>query len=321
MSEMADDMATCPCAVTGAFTNDTDQILSACDRFFSIHELVSAFLHETDTPALVNCQRVCQLWKGIIDRSKTLQENLFLTPVSLDKGEEEAVEVRLNPILGTHFQSLLGTHERIQLSQNRHSLRTSICGYSDLQKLPWARDSTRTRTDARSAFARREASWRKMLVSQPPMKHLDWWHEWESSDRRRNGRATRYPVLCGDGHQQVSSDITTIGALWDMLEVRLLRGCTTQVTFFVAGGSAEDDPTASEREKEWEKDSKYRESEFTLDFPRIRVCSRQLWPGGGPSMYQRFDVQTGAWEIQDDLPFIPQTDSERRDYELYNGHS
>jgi hypothetical protein len=71
MSEMADKMATCS-AVTGAFNKF--QILSACDRFFSIHELVSAFLHEADTPVLVNCQRVCQLWKGIVDRSRKLQE-------------------------------------------------------------------------------------------------------------------------------------------------------------------------------------------------------------------------------------------------------
>src|ERR1700712_4540517 len=88
MSEMTNEMATYPCTVIGALTSNTDQTSSACDRFFSIHELVLAFLHETETPVLVNCQGVCRLWKGIIDRSNTLQENLFLTPVSPNKGEK-----------------------------------------------------------------------------------------------------------------------------------------------------------------------------------------------------------------------------------------
>jgi hypothetical protein len=316
-------MATCPDPVKGAFTSDTDRIISACDRFFSIHELVSAFLHKADTLVLVNCQGVCQLWKGIIDRSKTLQENLFLAPVSLKEGEEEALEAeaRLNPILGTHFQSLLGVHERIQLSQNRYALRTSKCSYSDLRKLPWARDSidTRTRADVPSAFARREASWRNMLISQPPLKNLYWWHEWESSERHRTKRYFQHPILCGGGRQQVSSDTTTIGALWDMLEARLLRGCTSQVTFFVAGGSAEDDPTASEEEKQWERETRSRKSEIPLDLPRVRVCSDQVWPGEGPAMYARFNVQIGDWEIHDELPFTPQTDRERQDYGRRDG--
>jgi hypothetical protein len=115
-----------------ALTSNTDQTSSACDRFFSIHELVLAFLHKTETPVLVNCQGVCRLWKGIIDRSNTLQENLFLTPVSPNKGEEEAADVRLNAVLGTHFQSLFGIFERIPLPQNRYGLRTSTCSYGDL---------------------------------------------------------------------------------------------------------------------------------------------------------------------------------------------
>lgn len=82
-----------------------------------------------------------------------------------------------------------------------------------------------------------------MLVSQPPSKNLQWWHEWESSEHRKIEGYTQYHLLSSGGHQQVLSDITTIGALWDMLESRLLRGCTVQVTFFPCGGSAEDDPT------------------------------------------------------------------------------
>lgn len=158
-----------------------------------------------------------------------------------------------------------------------------------------------------------------MLVSQPPLRYLQWWHEWESSDHQNVEGYTQYPLLSGGGHQQVLSDITTIGALWDMLEARLLRGCTIQVTFFVAGGSAEEDPTASDAEKSWQRESRSREPN-TLDFPRVRLCSHQVWPGEDPAMYQRFNVQSRAWEIHDQLPFIPQTDGERRKLESRDGN-
>lgn len=313
------EMALYPCTVERALIENPDRTSSACDRFFSIHELVLAFLHETDTPDLVNCQGVCRLWNGIIDRSIPLQESLFLKPVSSNKEENDAADVRLNPVLGTHFPSLFGIDERIPLPENACGLRTSKCGYDDLQKLTWARASTRSHTDAPSAFARREASWRKMLVSQPPLKNLQWWHEWESSDHQEKLGYTQYPILAGGGYQQVLSDITTIGALWDMLEARLLRGCTVHVTFFLSGGSAEDDPTASEAEKRWERESRLTEAN-TMGFPRIRLCSHQVWPGQGPAMYQRFNVQSRAWEIHDQLTFEPQTDRERLQLESRDGN-
>jgi hypothetical protein len=88
--------------------------------------------------------------------------------------------------------------------------------------------------------------------------------------------------------------------------------------FLRSGRLAEDDPTASEAEKSWEREFRSR-NPFTLNFPRVRVCSHQVWPGEGPAMYSRFDVQTGTWEIHDELPFIPQTDGERQQHERRDG--
>jgi hypothetical protein len=61
----------------GPASNDILEDHTACARFFSVDELVSEFLYGAETQVLVNCQRVCQLWKSIIDQSQILQENLF----------------------------------------------------------------------------------------------------------------------------------------------------------------------------------------------------------------------------------------------------
>ena len=38
------------------------------------------------------------------------------------------------------------------------------------------------------------------------------------------------------------------------------------------------------------------------------------------SMYQKYDVQTGAWRVQDGLPFVPVSDMERMRYEAYDSN-
>ncbi|KAF2627230.1 hypothetical protein BU25DRAFT_431786 [Macroventuria anomochaeta] len=56
---------------------------AACNRLFSITELVDMFLNRCSTHALLNCTMVCRNWKGIISRSKSLQEQLFLKHIEV----------------------------------------------------------------------------------------------------------------------------------------------------------------------------------------------------------------------------------------------
>ena len=234
--------------------------------------------------------------------------------------EGETVEVSLNPLLATHFDRLLGCHETLSLSDERYALRTSLCSYSDLEALPWARDGTHADARARQAFARQEASWRTMLISQPPMQRLDWWHKWESSDRRNEERRSQRPVRSGGGHQLDYSSTVTIGALWDLLEVRLLRGCSLRLTFFVNGGSANSDPSASKNEKRWETAAVATENGFSSTLPRIRIQFQQVWPGAGPSMYDKFNVQRQAWDIENHPLFEPRTGMESPGRGVCNGN-
>lgn len=122
----------------------------------------------------------------------------------------------------------------------------------------------------------------------------------------------------GGGHHQNNANYVTLGALGDFLEAVLLIGCTVQVTFFPAGGSAEDDSSANEREKSWQRSPKAVARGFPTTLPRLRVHSQYVWPGEGPSMYQRFDVSEGVWVIRDELNFTTKSERERRKYEVYD---
>lgn len=306
----------------------------ACDRFFSTDELVVTLLHDASTLALLKCMRVCTLWKSIIDQTPLLQERLFFktaseelhprnfkaglnpnTPESNDSSADDdsddgsaehgstsdkkhdevdaADEGRtsvdppvLNPILAECFAPVMATQE---LSS------TSWCSYKDIEKLPWAKDGTGLDAPTRLAYAREEASWRRMLVSNPPIYRLDWWHEWDTSDA-----VPEETRMLGYGHQDFNrldgkEGPVTLGLLWDLIEGRLRRNCEAKILFFPAGQAAELDPTASEEEKEWALEWKDRRCGYTPCVPRIKLMTRQTWdhvPGHG----ERYDLGHNRWE-------------------------
>lgn len=293
-------------------------IMSACSRFFAVAELVTLFLEQAEAPALVNCLRVCRQWQEIIQDSEMIQEQLFLKATSM--AANRGYDVSLNPVMTTHFGAILAPHEIIWLSSDQTALRGPEHTYSDLEKLPWARDGTSADARSRLAFAREEASWRKMLISQPPMQWVDCWHSWETADRRTDSeeRFLHRPVRHGSGHFHGNTGSITLGALYDYLEARLARGCKAQATFYPQGGSAEQDPMASVWEKRWQSREAPAKG-FSTTLPRMNIYTHQVWPGEGPAMYQEYRVADKRWDIQDELPFVPDTDRERRKYEAYDG--
>lgn len=291
--------------------------MTACSRFFAVAELVALFLEQAEPPAMVNCLRVCRQWQEIIQNSEITQEHMFLKPTSMTANISS--DVSLNPIMTTHFGPLLAPHETIWLSNDQAALRAPEHTYSDLETLPWARDGTSASARSRLAFARKEASWRNMFISQPPMHWIDCWHNWETADRRTDdGRFSHRPVRHGLGHFHANKDIITLGALYDYLEARLVRGCKAQVTFYPQGGSAEQDHMANVWEKRWQAREAPAKG-FSTTLPRINIYIHQVWPGEGPAMYQEYRVSERRWEIQDELPFVPDTDRERRRYEANDG--
>lgn len=257
---------------------------TACEQFFSIDELVTLFLEKAPNLVLLNCQRVCRKWNEMIQDSETLQQHLFLSP------SEDQTTPTLNPILWQRFNSILATH-----TYPHHS--TPQITYADLSQLPWARDGEIMDARARQAFARDEASWRGMYISQPPITRMDWWHSWsmdplEIDDDEENwGRS-------GWGHQDLESEPITLGLLWDLLESRLFRECEARICYFPDGMDPAEDETASPEEVEWVKDSTSQLRGFTVEMPRVRLTTYQSWTVR-PWRNHGFDFTRRQWEIKD----------------------
>lgn len=293
---------------------ETDiECFDACDRFFSIHELVALFLHSAPPLVLLKCQRVCKLWNEMITQSQICQENMFLKPIEQDFSKGP-VEPQINPILWECFGPVLA------LKSPNGSASSLLSKYEDIEHLPWARDGISLEAPARKAYARPEASWRGMYVSQPPIQRLDWWHSFTCEETLPR----RTEPISGWGHQYEHDRPITIGMLWDLVECRLKRGCEAQVVYFPNGSSAFGDETALEIERYWESDLTDCHHGYTTSMPRVKISTHHVWPGTGPNNSMKFNMQKGAWERihcqyhrypddddddDDDYPFQHQVDS------------
>jgi len=297
----------------------------ACDRFFSIDELVSIFLHQAPTTVLVNCLRVCTLWHTITTTSPVLQERLFLKPASRTRGrygdcgcrrsgnlennctsmafESPTSEVvakndgneqprptrphrstpQLNPVLVDCFASVLSP------SVPGNSEWTT---YADLFNLRWAKTGTELTSRSRQAFAREEASWRRMFVCQPPITRLDWWHSWRTHDGRWEGWGHQF-------HGSPGQEPLTLGTLWDLVESRLRRGCEVQLWYFPSGKAIEDDATAGEMEREFASWTDQHHG-YTPKSPRVKLVTKQTWDAL-PTGSEMYNLDLHRWEQRNEV--------------------
>lgn len=274
----------------------------ACDRFFSIPELVRMFLDECSAHGLLKCTMVCSDWNQIIRRTDLLQEHVFLKPADPGPGSCR----KLNPILQSHFAPILYPdlqRTRMSMEDIAENFETDFpCTYTDIATLAWARDSS---IDApkRRAFTRSEASWRDMLVSQPPLKRIDWWHEWlydENATDDDASEATRRKFneeevdVDGWGHQDQSREYVTLGMLWDLVEGRLARGCLVRVHYFLEGKAVEDDSFATEAERKYIAEADRRQRCYEPSTPRVKISTQQIW-NKVPWNNAGFDMTARRW--------------------------
>ncbi|KAI6810796.1 hypothetical protein KC340_g17734 [Hortaea werneckii] len=136
-------------------------ISQASRRALDTPELLEAILYQLPLQDLLGAQSVCKTWQTVIDHSKKLQRALYFEPVVWDLvalckepggrmhynhwvqagNSERCVTVYENPILSLVIKSLL------PVTRTR-SLLAQLAG----------------------CWQRREASWRRMLVTQPPFQ-------------------------------------------------------------------------------------------------------------------------------------------------------
>ncbi|KKY21762.1 hypothetical protein UCDDS831_g04017 [Diplodia seriata] len=121
-------------------------------RIPELAELVFQHLPPRD---LLLAQRVCRTFHATIHSSPTLQQRLFFAP-SNKRGEAW----QTNPLLAAAFPPWF----RLRYVKSRWDWPMAR---SFAEELPWASDGEKAR-----AFMRPEASWRRMLVTQPPLRDV-----------------------------------------------------------------------------------------------------------------------------------------------------
>ncbi|KAJ5585004.1 uncharacterized protein N7459_004804 [Penicillium hispanicum] len=114
-------------------------------------ELLETTLLLLDEQTLLLAQRVCRGWWNCIRQSVAIQQALFFQPT-----RSSHTSRRRNPLLETHFPYWFP-------ADDRSSVRTAH-GAKDMQQF----------LERKSTYLRPDASWRRMLVQQPPVYSLGW---------------------------------------------------------------------------------------------------------------------------------------------------
>lgn len=120
-------------------------------------EQILLFLPERDL--LVHAQRVNRSFRTLITSSPSLQQKLFFKriPSRGPDGDDKHCTWHANPLLLAAFPPMFTS------SQGKWN---KLRGNQVYQNLDWQKESKA------EAYKRREASWRRMLVSQPPVSRL-----------------------------------------------------------------------------------------------------------------------------------------------------
>ena len=128
---------------------------TAKDRVLKTTEILESILLQLPIrDLLVSAQQVSQGWNIIIQSSPAIQEALFFQPPRTSDQEQI-----FNPLLQTSFAPWFNNHDEINTQW--------ISGIT-FHDLDWNRTVAK-----RHAYARKEASWRKMLLVKPAIKQLD----------------------------------------------------------------------------------------------------------------------------------------------------
>ncbi|KAF7516431.1 hypothetical protein PCG10_002133 [Penicillium crustosum] len=121
---------------------------------FTTPEIVTSILHEMDMRTLIAAQRVCRMWATLIHESLSLQHALFLLPANNKNHTGPRI---YNPVLAEAFPSFFPRTGNIYAKPDSEE-------DTNLTSLSFAKNPTK-----RNMYLRPEASWRRMLTTQPPI--------------------------------------------------------------------------------------------------------------------------------------------------------
>ncbi|KAF2212830.1 hypothetical protein CERZMDRAFT_97330 [Cercospora zeae-maydis SCOH1-5] len=135
-----------------ASSNETQHNKPAFDNLFGVLELAEAvFLELPPQQILVNVQRVCRRWQDIVTASLPIQQALFFRPIGMQ-----------GPI---HFMKVSGE----QYGGSWVSPQGSRCPFQ-IYEHPLVAPLLLHEQQPTRAMDRPEASWRRQLLTQPPVR-------------------------------------------------------------------------------------------------------------------------------------------------------
>ncbi|KAF2656964.1 hypothetical protein K491DRAFT_714862 [Lophiostoma macrostomum CBS 122681] len=122
-----------------------------------IVELLEQILLHLPQRDLLLAQRVCRRWHAVINSSKHIQQALYLLPLPT---VITASQPASNPLLASAFAGYFKLLAWEEFSGTYTSTWASMLLHSTEKR--W-----------QQRFIREEANWRRMLVTQPPVPHVD----------------------------------------------------------------------------------------------------------------------------------------------------
>jgi hypothetical protein len=180
--------------------------LTAREIALGLPEILEAILFELPLrDLLVHAQLVSHTWKTTIQSSTVLQQHLFFLPAQPSTSTSFPI-IKFNPLLHSSFPPWFedNTHNRY----NRGA---------EFKKLDW--NSTPKK---RVAYARKEASWRNMLLCQPPVHVLSIEKNWYSMGGKKRQEVSihfedgaRMGLVYDRAYEAVRRPISAFSMNWD----------------------------------------------------------------------------------------------------------
>lgn len=131
---------------------------SARHQAFSIPEIFEQILLKLDNRTLLTkAQLICRTWTTFIQESPAIQWALFFKP-------KKHIQKCQNPLLADIFPSIFNRDQGTQKTRTNLTLTT----FQILTSWKWDNSDERKL----DAWIRPEASWRRMLIQQPPLYTL-----------------------------------------------------------------------------------------------------------------------------------------------------
>lgn len=128
-------------------------------RLFYLPEMLEAILLNLDMHTLLMSARVCYTWNDLIKNSRKIQQALFYIPVDPLAPGQRSVK---NPLVVKKIW--------FDFIRRRIAACTRPAGFICMRQMPPVTE------ELERVYSRPEASWRRMLLQQPPNSTLYFWN-------------------------------------------------------------------------------------------------------------------------------------------------